>query len=92
MIDIVTTRLMAARTHPPLVVFGLMFGLALLCALLAGYGMAGNERRSWLHLNAFAIITVISVHIVLDIEYPRAGFIRLDQYDQVLAELRQSMK
>jgi hypothetical protein len=92
MIDIVTTRAMAARIHPPLVIFGLMFVLALLCALLAGYSMAAREQRSWPHIAAFALITVIAVYVVLDIEYPRRGFIRLDPYDQVLVDLRQSMK
>jgi hypothetical protein len=92
MIDIVTTRAMAARIHPPLVIFGLMFVLALLCALLAGYGMAAREQRSWPHITAFALITVVAVYVVLDIEYPRRGFIRLDPYDQVLVDLRQSMK
>jgi hypothetical protein len=92
MIDIVTTRAMAARIHPPLVIFALMFVLALLCALLAGYGMAGSEQRSWPHITAFAVITVICVYIVLDLEYPRMGFIRLDPYDQVLVDVRQSMK
>jgi hypothetical protein len=92
MIDIVTTRVMAARIHPPLIIFALLFVLALLCALLAGYGMAARERRSWPHITAFAFITVIAVYVVLDLEYPRRGLIRLDAYDQVLVELRQSMK
>lgn len=92
MIDIVTTRVMAARMHPPMIIFGLLFVLALLCALLAGYGMAVRPQRSWPHITAFAFITVIAVYVVLDIEYPRRGFIRLDAYDQVLVELRQSMK
>ena len=54
--------------------------------------MAGSEHRSWSHITAFAGITVISVYVVLDLEYPRRGLIRLDAYDQVLVELRQSMK
>ncbi len=92
MIDIVTTRVMATRSHPPLVIFALMFVLALLCAMLAGYGMAPSEHRRWAHITGFAVITVVSVYLVLEIEYPRRGFIRLDAYDQVLVELRQSMK
>jgi hypothetical protein len=34
----------------------------------------------------------VSLFVILDMEYPRLGFIRLDAYDQVLAELRNSMK
>jgi hypothetical protein len=30
--------------------------------------------------------------VILDIEYPRSGLIRVDAADQVLVELRESMK
>jgi len=92
MIDIATTRLMAVRTHPPQLVYGLLFVLALLASLLAGFGMAGRTRRSWLHMLSFALITVITVYVILDIEYPRIGLVRLDTYDQVMTDLRSSMK
>ena len=91
MFDITIIRTMASRTHPPLIIFGLLFLLALLCSALAGYGMAGRKQRSWTHISAFVAITVISVYVILDIEYPRMGFIRLDAYDQVLVEVRESM-
>jgi hypothetical protein len=92
MIDITTTRLMAARTHPPTVIFALLFLLALGCSLLAGFGMAKCSRRSWLHMTAFAAITAVTVYVILDIEYPRLGLIRIDAADRVLIELRESMK
>ncbi len=65
MIDITTTRTMAARIHPPLIVFALLFLLALVCSLLAGYRMAGSKQRRWLHTMAFAAVAVISVYVVL---------------------------
>jgi hypothetical protein len=93
MIDITTTRTMAARIHPPLIIFALLFLLALVCSLLAGYGMAVSKRRSWLHILAFAAIAVITVFVAIEIEYPRAGFLRVeDRYDQVLVDVRQSMQ
>jgi len=92
MIDITTTRTMAARIHPPMIIFALLFVLALVCSVLAGFGMAGGKNRSWLHILAFAAVTVISAYVILDIEYPRMGFIRLDAYDQVLIDLRERMK
>ena len=91
MIDITTTRAMAADLHPPLIVFMLLFGLGLVCSLFAGYGMA-SSRRSWIHILGFAVVTVITVFVILDIEYPRQGLFRADAYDQVLIDLRQSMK
>ena len=91
MIDITTTRTMALQMHPPRVIYLLLFGLGLICSLLAGYRMANGQHRSWLHILAFAVITVIIVYVILDIEYPRAGLIRLEAADQVLLELRQGM-
>ncbi len=45
---------MAARMHPPIIVFVLLFGLALGCATLAGYAMAAGRRRTWSHIIAFS--------------------------------------
>jgi hypothetical protein len=92
MIDITTTRTMAAMIHPPSIIYALLFVLGLGCSLLAGYGMAAGRHRSWIHILGFAIIIVISAYVILDIEYPRLGFIRLNAYDQVLIDLRESMK
>jgi hypothetical protein len=39
----------------------------------------------------FAATIAASIYLVLDIEYPRAGFVRIDGFDQTLAELRRSM-
>ena len=92
MIDITTTRTMAARIHPPPIIYALLFVLGLGCSLLAGYRMAEGKYRSWMHILGFIVIMVISLYVILDIEYPRAGFIRLDAYDQVLVELQGKMK
>jgi hypothetical protein len=91
MIDITTTRTMAMRIHPPAIIFYLLFTLALVCSLMAGYGMSGRRQGSRLHTTAFVTITAICVFVILEIEYPRAGFFRMDAFDQVLVELRQSM-
>lgn len=92
MIDITTTRTMALEVHPPRVIYGLLFVLGLLCALLAGYRMATGKRRSWLHILSFVVITVVIVYVILDVEYPRAGLIRLEAGDQVLVNVRGSMR
>ncbi len=91
MIDISTTRLMSTRIHPPSVVFVMLGTLSLLAALLAGYGMASSRSRSWIHMVAFAAVIAVTVFVILDLEYPRLGFIRVDAADQVLSDLRRSM-
>ncbi len=92
MIDITTTRAMATQLHPPIVIFAMLYGLALVSALLAGYGMAGGKSRNWLHMIGFAAIMALVVYVIIDIEYPRLGLIRVDTYDQALVDLRASMK
>ena len=91
MIDITTTRTMAAQMHPPTVVFAMLFGLALAASLLAGFGMTGGKVRSRFHMLGFSLVVAIAVYVILDIEYPRLGLIRLDAFDQALVELRESM-
>lgn len=92
MIEITTTRTMATQLHPPAIVFWMLGLLVLVSALLAGYGMAGAKARSWLHVLGFAATVAVTVYVILDYEHPRAGVIRVDAFDQVLMDLRQSMR
>lgn len=92
MIDIVTTRTMSLQVHPPGIIYALLFGLGLLCSVLAGYRIASCRRQSWLHIGGFTIITVLVVYVTLDVEYPRVGWFRLDAADQLLMKVRENMK
>jgi hypothetical protein len=92
MIDMATTRTMALRVRPPRIIYALLFGFGLICSRLVGSRMATGQHRSWLYILGFTIFVVIVVYVILDIEYPRAGLIRLESADQVMVELRQEMK
>jgi len=92
MIDITTTRATATENHPPLVIFLLLGVLSLIGALLVGYDLAPNKERSWLHPALFAFMMSLAVYVIIDLEYPRQGLIRVDQADHVLLELRRSMQ
>lgn len=92
MIDITTTQVMAGQIHPPVVIFAMLFGLALAASLLAGYGLAGGSKlRRWFHMVIFALVMAVAIYVILDIEYPRLGLIRVDDFDQALIDLRESM-
>ena len=91
MIDINTVRTMALQNHPPSIVYVLLFILALICSLLDGYRMAVVQHRSWLHILSFALITVVVIYVIIDVEYPRAGLIRLHSFDQALVDVRAEM-
>jgi hypothetical protein len=91
MFDLSTSRLMAARQHPPIAVFIMLGLLVLLSGLMAGFGMAKSSSQSTLHLFGFAAIMALSVYLILDIEYPRLGFVRIDSFDEIMIQLRASM-
>jgi hypothetical protein len=91
MIDITTTRVSAAQNHPPLVIFLLLAGLSLIGALMIGYDTSSNKDRSWFHIIVFAAIMSLAVYVIIDLEFPRFGLIRIDAADQLLVELRKSM-
>jgi hypothetical protein len=92
MFDITTTRTEALKMHPPAIIFIMIGVLSLAAALLAGYGMAGGKSRSWVHILGFATVMALTVYVIMDIEYPRRGLIRVEGADRVLQELRESMK
>ncbi len=91
MIDITTTRSVASRNHPPVVIYFLLFGFSLIAALLIGYGTSTNTDRVWLHKIAFALVITLTSYIIIDMEYPRLGLIRIDADDQVLIDTRSAM-
>jgi hypothetical protein len=92
MFDIATTRIMWTRMHPPVVIFLLLYGLGLACALVAGYSVGKDESRRWIHVIGFAFVISFTSYVILDLEFPRLGFIKVVAFDQALADLRAGMK
>jgi hypothetical protein len=91
MIDITTTRQVATRNHPPMVIFLMLAILSLMGGLLIGYELAGKHHREWLHMLIFPLLMSVTLYVILDLEFPRRGLIRIDAADEVLIELRQSL-
>ena len=91
MFDLAQTRTARSTAHPPAAIFGMLVALALVSAFLIGFGMAGSKDRSFLHEVAYAAVLATVIYLILDLEFPRLGFIRVDAADQVLVETRESM-
>jgi hypothetical protein len=91
MFDVGTSREVAAGTHLPNIIFGMLSVLALVCSFLAGWATARNATLGLLQTITFPFILVVTVYVILDLEYPRAGLIRIDAVDQVLVQVRKSM-
>lgn len=43
-----------------------------------GLRMASSKARNWLPMVGRAFVMAVSVYVILDIEYPRLGLIRVD--------------
>jgi len=86
--DVAAARTNATQRHPPRIVLALLFFLALACALMAGHAMRPAARRPIGHMLAYAGVIALTVYVILDLEYPRLGWIRIDSADQLLLDVR----
>ena len=91
MFDAVDMERMTRRIHPPFVIFVMLGVAALATALFAGYGMAGGRKRNVVYMIGIAATVAIAAYVIIELEYPRVGLIRVSAMDQVLVELRESM-
>lgn len=92
MIDITTTRLVAMETHPPVAVYLALGTLVLASSMLVGYGMAKSGRRNWSHMLIYAGSLALALYLIVDMDYPRLGVVRVDSVDHILVDLRSTMK
>lgn len=90
--DIATTRKATLDAHPPFVIYVLLFVLALVCAFLAGFATAPARRQAWSHVLILAVAIAGTIYVILDLEFPRLGLIRVDSADALLRGLRESLK
>ncbi len=77
-IDLQTVRLAAFRRHLPPLVIGLLGVCASFALAAIGYGCGIAGRRNLPFTGALAIVVAAAVWTTLDLDYPRLGFIRLD--------------
>lgn len=92
MFDITTTRAVATQDHPPRVIYFLLSGLSLVSSLLLGYVMCGTKVRNWFYVLLVAVTMSLTFYVILDLEYPRHGLIRIDAADQALMELHKRIQ
>jgi hypothetical protein len=77
--------------HPPPVVFFLLVGLACLGGFLVGYNVAESKQKHPVHVICYILLTAFIIYLILNLEYPRVGFIRLATFDQMLIDVREDM-
>jgi hypothetical protein len=92
MIDITTEQTVALVTHPPPAVIAMLVLMVIASSALVGYTMSTSALRDWVSTFIFALTVSIALYVILDYEFPRAGFVRIDPVDQVLVETLKQMK
>ena len=91
MFDNVEHEHLARRMHPPGVIY-LMLGVAAFAAsLFAGYAMSNAVTRNWLFSIGIAATISIMTYVIIELEYPRLGWVRVNGFDQALVELRATL-
>ena len=65
--------------------------ISLMCGFLVGYEMGATEAPSRAHMLVLAAILSFTFCVILDFEYPRLGLIRIDDFDQLIADVRATM-
>jgi len=91
MIDLTTARDAAVQTHVPISMFVLLVVLAFACAFLAGVEMSKQPRPSEFHMLAFAGTLALICYVIVNVEFPRLGLVRLGRFDHFLVIARQQM-
>ena len=91
MFDVVNERSGHLMMHPPAAVYVLLVVVLILCGVLAGYRMGTSDRWSKLHRLSFVVILAITYYVIVDLEYPRLGVMRVDNYDRLIVQTRNSM-
>ena len=89
--EIASAKAIAVQTHLPALVFYFLFTAAMLSGLVAGFGMARGHRNR-VSVLTYATLITLTMYVMLDIEYPRAGLIRIGAADRALTNLRDSIQ
>jgi len=90
--DAVEMEYLNRRIHPPVIIYAMLGMAALAAAVFGGMGVAVGTTRNWSHIVGFAATIAIAVWVIVELEYPRFGVIRVTSFDQTLVELRESMR
>jgi hypothetical protein len=83
---------LARRMNPPAVIFAMLAVAALASAAFAGYGLASKGVRNRFYSIGVAATIGVAIYVIIELEYPRLGLIRVSDIDQALVALRQTMQ
>lgn len=77
--------------HPPRLIMVLLAALTIVGGVVSGYIMGIEKKRDWFLTILFVVLMAASFTVILDLEYPRLGFINLDSVEAELVSMRKSL-
>lgn len=92
MIDIADNRYTAALIHAPVTVAVLLMCLSLLSAFLLGLALSARKSGTLLPSFLYSVAITLSLVVIMDLEFPRVGIVRLDVTDQAMVQLLELIK
>lgn len=88
MFDAATRHQAAVDAHTPTAILVLLLAVSLLSALLAGHDMGCQGTFDRLHVGVFAGVVSLTIWVIYDLEMPRYGLIRVDNFDKTMLDVR----
>lgn len=89
MIDLSAERSAARQNHVPETVLFMLLLAVLLTAVLVGFAFGKSGDRNLLTGLVFSLLVALVVFVILDLDRPRRGFIRVNE--EVMSDLRRSL-
>jgi hypothetical protein len=91
MMDVVTTREAERIAHVPESILLLLFILTLAGSFIIGYGSSA-KRFNWIVSFGFALMTAMTIYLILDLDRPRRGLINMDSTQAKIIDLKDMLK
>jgi hypothetical protein len=82
------SRHVAAQTHEPELIYGLLISVALLAGLIAGRQLRDSQKNQLMHRIIFAMVISATLYVMMDLDNPRRGFIKLEYADHPLQDIK----
>ena len=89
--SVATLRQAALLNHPPIEVYIMLVIISLFGALLVGYTLPVSKKRNILYMITYAFTISVLITLIIDMEFPRTGLIRVDSADKIILDLGNSM-
>jgi hypothetical protein len=86
-----TAQKAAVQRHLHPAIYLLLVEVALMASILIGY-QGRSAPRSWLHRGCFSLVIMSALYVIIDMEFPRLGLIRITAPEQLLRQLLDHMQ